>query len=506
MTAADDPADTAATPLMGGLQRRLLLLLLFPFGMLVLVGTWLHYQSAGSAALQQDLLLAKLAPMLGDSVVAAASDAPDATPAGRRGRSAAAGGETAADRANRAAEQALALPRPVLLLAPPVVEFLTQTAGATGYSISSIDGQQLLGDAWLPPMMPVTREPEFISLTQGGVTYRVIAQRVYTAAGELIVQLADGSDARQQWAGTVLSSVLLPNLVLMAVAAVWVRWAVRRALRPLMELKTAVEQRSPRDLSPLAVQATPTEVQPLVQSLNRLFAMVNAQAEAQRRFVADAAHQLRTPIAGLQAQVEAWGQAARHIEKGGAMRLPVEQVMRLRHACRRTSQLANQLLALSRADATTAASQAMQRVDLRALCEAVLAQHLDEALARHIDLGLDAQPAQTDGHEWLLRELLINLVDNALRYTPAHSSVTVRCGVKDGQPFLAVEDNGPGIEPAERARVLQRFYRVPGTQAEGNGLGLAIADEIARAHATQLQLEPASGGQGLRVSVLFKRG
>lgn len=506
MTAADDTSPSAAGPLMGGLQRRLLLLLLFPFGMLVVVGTWLHYQSAGSAAVQQDLLLTKLAPMLGDSIVAAAPalQVTDVSERAQRGESASA--DTATERAYRAAEQALALPRPVLLLAPPVVEFLTQTPGATGYSISNLDGQQLLGDVWLPPMMPLTREPEFMSLTQGGVTYRVIAQRVYTAAGELIVQLADGSDARQQWASTVLNSVLLPNLVLMAVAAVWVRWAVRRALRPLFELKAAVEHRSPRDLSPLAVEVTPTEVQPLVHSLNRLFAMVNAQAEAQRRFVADAAHQLRTPIAGLQAQVEAWGQAARQVEKGGSMRLPVEQVWRLRAACRRTSQLANQLLALSRADATTAASQAMQRVDLTALCEAVLAQHLDDALARHIDLGLDAQPVQTDGYEWLLRELLINLVDNALRYTPAHGSVTVRCGWRGDQPYLAVEDNGPGIAPAERAHVLQRFYRVPGTEAEGNGLGLAIADEIARAHATHLQLDQASGGQGLCVSVQFKPG
>ena len=179
--------------------------------------------------------------------------------------------------------------------------------------------------------------------------------------------------------------------------------------------------------------------------------------------------------------------------------------MRLRAACRRTSQLANQLLALSRADATTAASQTKQCVDLQALCEAVLAHHLDDAQARHIDLGLDAHPVQVNGYEWLLRELLINLVDNALRYTPAHGAVTLRCSVRDGHAWLAVEDNGPGIAPAERARVLERFYRVPGTTADGNGLGLAIADEIARAHATHLDLGTAQGGQGLCVSVMFPK-
>lgn len=462
---------------MGGLQRRLMLLLLLPFGLVMLVSAWLHYQAAGTAALQQDQRLTRLAPMLGDSVVSAL-EAPGS-------------------------HFALELPRPVLLLAPPVNEFLNERDRQAGYSILSTEGQLLLGDAWLPTVLPATSEPEFMSVTNAGVTYRLIAQRVNTAAGELIVQLADGSDASQHWLQTVLTRVLLPNLVLM-VAAFWgIHWAVARALRPLMALKTAVERRSPRDLSPLAPDATPVEVRPLVHSLNRLFALVNAQAEAQRRFVADAAHQLRTPIAGLQAQIEAWGQAARSLPEQDSLSLRVEQIMRLRTACRRTSQLANQLLALSRADATTAASQAMQRVDLNALCENVLALHLDAALDKHIDLGLEASPVQVDGHEWLLRELLINLVDNALRYTPAHGCVTLRCGAGHGGAWLEVEDNGPGIAPSERERVLQRFYRVPGTAVEGNGLGLAIADEIARAHATHLQLGAGRAGQGLRVRVAF---
>ncbi len=472
------PSGVAPVVLMGGLQHRLVLLLLLPFGLLMLVSSWMHYQAAGTAALQQDQRLTRLAPMLGDSVVSAL-DGP--THLG----------------------DAIELPRPVLLLAPPVDEFLNERERRSGYSILSAEGQLLLGDAWLPTVLPATAEPEFMSVTDGGITYRLIAQRVNTAAGELIVQLADGTDARQQWLNTVLNRVVLPNLVLMVTAFFGIRWAVARALRPLMALKVAVERRSPRDLSPLAPDATPAEVRPLVHSLNRLFELVNAHAESQRRFVADAAHQLRTPIAGLQSQIEAWGQAARTLDAQGSLALPVVQVMRLRAACRRTSQLANQLLALSRADATTAASQDMQCVDLNALCENVLTVHLDAAQAKHIDLGLEATPVQVDGHEWLLRELLINLVDNALRYTPANGCVTLRCGHQAGAAWLEVEDNGPGIDPSEHARVLQRFYRVPGTAAEGNGLGLAIADEIARAHATQVQLLVGDGGQGLRVRVDF---
>jgi two-component system sensor histidine kinase TctE len=192
-----------------------------------------------------------------------------------------------------------------------------------------------------------------------------------------------------------------------------------------------VERRSPRDLSAIDPQTTPAEVQPLVSALNRLFGLVNDQAEGQRRFVADAAHQLRTPLAGLQAQVEAWAQAAKVAQAAGsdgAVTLPADKIIKLRNATRRTSQLANQLLALSRADASAAAAQPMQRVDLKDLCESILPLHLDAATRKGIDLGLEAQPAQASGYEWLLRELLGNLVDNAVKYTPAGGTVTIRCG------------------------------------------------------------------------------
>jgi two-component system sensor histidine kinase TctE len=141
----------------------------------------------------------------------------------------------------------------------------------------------------------------------------------------------------------------------------------------------------------------------------------------------------------------------------------------------------------------------MQRVDLRDLSESVLPVHLDAATAKGIDLGLEAEPAQVWGYEWLLRELLGNLVDNAVKYTPAGGTVTLRCGSgTDGRAFIEVEDDGPGIPPEERTLALQRFYRLQGTAGEGNGLGLAIADEIARIHRGQLELDFAAGPQALR--------
>lgn len=478
-----------------GLQRRLLLLLLIPLVLLALINTWFDYRFADDAALQQDRQLQKLVPLLADSVVAK--------------------GKTLGD-------------PPLLLIVPAVQEFLKDRPGVSAFGIVNLDGTVLLGDAWLSGTTPTTKEPAFASEEEGGVTYRIVSQRVQTVAGELVVRLADGSDPRQQWVRLVLIKVLAPNLVAMVLALFAVNWAVRLALRPLLDLKDAVERRSPRDLSAIDVQASPEEVRPLVESLNRLFQLVNAQAESQRRFIADAAHQLRTPLAGLQAQVEAWAQmviarapaAATHQARStasaqlNAISVPGAQIYKLRDATRRTSQLANQLLALSRADARGIDAQPLQRVDLKDLCETMLEMHLDAAQAKDIDLGLETQPVHVSGHEWLLRELLGNLVDNAIKYTPPHGTVTLRCGVlpdqdkdaKSSLPFLEVEDDGPGVPPSERERILERFYRASGTVGEGNGLGLAIADEIARVHHAQLVVAAGAHERGLRMTLLFLRG
>ncbi len=464
MTRASAPAMT------GGLQRRLLVMLISPLILLALLNAWFDYRSADNVALKQDQRLVALVPLLADSVIGQAESA-------RGGL--------------------------LMLMAPALEEFLGAGPDFAAFSILDPDGRVLRGEVWLAGLPPATFEPEFHSEENQGTTWRIVRQRVQSVAGEITVVLADGTDPRQQWARSILFKVLLPNLVLITLAAFAVNWAVRRALKPLLDLKEAVERRSPRDLSAIDEQASPEEVRPLVQSLNRLFGLFNVQAESQRRFVADAAHQLRTPLAGLQAQVEAWAQAANAVASQPSVTLRAEQVNKLRSATRRTSQLANQLLALSRADARTMHPQPMQRVDLKELCETTLQTHLDAATAKRMDLGLDAQPAMVMGHDWLLRELLGNLVDNAVKYTPQGGTVTIRCGERDGVAFLEVEDDGPGIPRNERARVLERFYRVQGTLGEGNGLGLAIADEIARAHHSHLQLQASAGDRGLKVTLAF---
>ncbi|WPB59148.1 sensor histidine kinase [Xylophilus sp. GOD-11R] len=457
-----------------GLQRRLVLLLLLPLLLLALMSAWIDYRSADNAALRQDAILLRMAPLLADSIIVpAASDEPPQT-------------------------------APQVLLAPPVEEFLKDRPGKSAWSMSDDVGRVLQGEAWLESAAPGTREPEFLSREHEGVLYRIVSLRIVSPAGDFVMQLADGSDPRQDWGRAILIRALLPNLILLVLAAFAMQWAVRQALQPLLDLKDAVESRSPRDLSPLAEGPAPEEVRPLVQSLNRLFGLVNAQSDSQRRFVADAAHQLRTPLAALQSQVEAWAHAAGN----DGVRLQAQDVGRMRDATRRTSQLAHQLLALSRADAHALHGQAGAPVDLRALCHVMIELHFAYAADRHVDLGLDCEPVSLVGQEWLLREMLSNLVDNAVRYTPSGGTVTVRCRAgqdADGRPLavLEVEDDGPGIAPEERGRVLERFYRVRGTTGEGTGLGLAIADEIARSHGSRLQLEAGEGGRGLRAWAVF---
>jgi len=484
------PDGASAPGMIWGLQRRLLVLLLITIALIGAVSVVFHFQSAGTAALQQDQRLLRLVPLLADSVVV---------------MDIAARGPGSLEEPLLSANDVLEAPALALLLAPPVEEFLQERKGFAAFGVFDAQGSQLLGERWLPTVLPTTEVAEFLSVVEGGVTYRVVAQRMRSSAGELIVLLADGSDAQQHWASSVLMRVMLPNLVLFLVAAGVVTWGVARALRPLIDLKQAVERRSPRDLSPISAETAPVEVQPLVDSLNRLFGLVNAQTEAQRRFVADAAHQLRTPLAGLQSQVEAWAQAARSLGGGDMLSLRADQVLRLRDATRRTSQLANQLLALSRVDAMGGDTQALQQVDLAELCENILALYLDAASSKQMDLGLEIEPAQTLGHAWLLRELLINVVDNSVKYTPPGGRITLRCGSgpspQGERVWIEVEDDGPGIPAGERLHVLQRFYRVPGTAGEGNGLGLAIADEIARVHGTHLHLDNGAQGRGLRVRV-----
>jgi len=221
-------------------------------------------------------------------------------------------------------------------------------------------------------------------------------------------------------------------------------------------------------------------------------------AQNQQRFLANAAHQLRTPLAGLQTHTE----IALSKPLPDAARAQIEQVHR---ATIRTARLANQLLALARAEPGAHAASAP--VKLNGLIEGEADGWLRQALAREVDLGFEVEPASVQGDAFLLREAVSNLVHNAIEYSPPGARVTVRAGRRNGGgAFVEVEDDGPGIPAPERERVLERFYRVPGTPGTGSGLGLAIVRDIATGHGASIELGEGAGGRGLRVALTFPHG
>jgi two-component system, OmpR family, sensor histidine kinase TctE len=272
--------------------------------------------------------------------------------------------------------------------------------------------------------------------------------------------------------------------------------AVHYGLKPLVAVRREIEARSVRELEPLQVSRVPAEIRPLVDALNLLFEMLREVARSQRQFVADTAHQLRTPIAGLMGHLELMMREPVAAPVSDRLGLLHEGMSRLAHS-------ANQLLALARADPSVTVAERFEGVALSRLVERTVELNLNRAAHGGHDLGAEIQPAAVNGNARLLEDLLGNLVDNALDYTPAGGRVTVRCGVTRRRPYLEVEDDGPGIPEPERARVRQRFYRIPGTPGQGCGLGLAIVEEIARLHDAAVTLDCAAEGRGTRVRVEF---
>jgi two-component system sensor histidine kinase TctE len=308
------------------------------------------------------------------------------------------------------------------------------------------------------------------------------------------VLVAETTVKRRRMARDILFSSLLPEMMI-ALATVLIVWfGVKRGLGPLAKLSDEIKARSPGDLRPIPAEGTPEETQPLVSALNGLLDEVSQASRNQPRFLANAAHQLRTPLAGLQA----------HTELALARPLPPEvraELEQVHQATIRTGRLAHQLLALARAEPGARGSAA--EVNLKALAEGEADGWVHQALARDVDLGFELEWSPVQGDAFLLREALANLVHNAIEYSTRGGHVTVRTGARNGAPFAEVEDDGPGIPPAERARVLERFYRVPGTTGTGSGLGLAIVREIAAGHGAGIELGEGVGGKGCRVAITF---
>jgi two-component system sensor histidine kinase TctE len=390
-----------------------------------------------------------------------------------------------------------ALPAPVGHMAPSA-----QRTGAITYRFDHpyfYDGQM--------PSASTAKQP-----LPEGQALRVVA--LYLRFGDdkaapqtMLVQVARSSANREELARRILVDMLLPmsSLVLLMTLIVWL--GIRAGLSPLVRLRQQVEGRAPTDLAPLQLASAPRELWSLATAINTLLAAVQNTVATQKRFIGDAAHQLRTPLAGLKSQTEIALQSTSDPELRA-------RLQRVHDSATRSAHLVNQLLTLARAEPESVMAQDRKRFDLQRMAQALTAEWVPRALRAHIDLGLDDRataPVWIEANELLVREALSNLIDNALQYAGANSQVTVRVTTQaasdktlnpahaPAHALLEVSDNGPGIAPADRARVLERFVRATDA-GNGCGLGLPIVKEIVERHNGQVELAEVLP-HGLRVRV-----
>ena len=330
----------------------------------------------------------------------------------------------------------------------------------------------------------------FTNVQARGGTYRVFSMQTRSQ----VIQVAQNMAVRQGMARSLALRTLAP-LAFMApllVLAVW--WGVSRSLAPVERVRRQLAQRQADDLSPVSDAQLPDEVQPLVSELNLLFERVQRAFDAQEHFVADAAHELRSPLAALRLQLQGLQRAGDDTARAAA-------IERLSAGIDRATRLVEQLLTLARQES---GSTATEPVDLRAIAQLALADVAPAAQARSMDVGLlDSEAATVPGNVEALRMLVRNLLDNAIKYTPPGGQVDVQVRADNGHAVLTVEDSGPGIAPEHRERVMQRFVRETAEGAPGSGLGLAIVLAIAQRHGAVVALDSSPRLGGLRVTLRF---
>ena len=373
------------------------------------------------------------------------------------------------------------------------------------FALRDATGQVVAGDPEMP-LLPGARasgEPSLQDGAIGDVPVRVATLSIPDPRNNeqwLTVQVAETLNKRRTLVESLKTpSVLLPQVVVMFGAILIVLYGFAFVVGPMRRLKESIDARGSGDLTPLEPEAAPLELRSIIESINGLMGRLSGSVEAQARFIADAAHQLRTPLAGLKSQTE----LALAEKDPAAMRRALERIAAGTERC---TTLANRLLTLARAESYVPSQ--LSTVDLVALAKDNIADHLPAANARGQDLGFDGPRAGETvsvlGDPLLLRELLSNLVENAIRYTPEGGLITVDVRHDgDGAVRLAVTDTGPGVPPDEREQVFEPFYRGRDTVTVGTGLGLAIVRTIALAHHAAVRLAGGPDGRGLCVAVSF---
>ncbi len=336
--------------------------------------------------------------------------------------------------------------------------------------------------------------PVFRDIRLAGQVQRALYLKEQRYGQVFFIAVAQTLQGRNQLRDGIFTSILLPETLLALLTLIVILTGVGFALAPVRRLRSEIVSRSSADLRSLDESDTPTELAPVIHGINELLGNLATSFASHRRFIADASHQLRTPLASLSSQIEV------------ALKHPPEDMncflQELLQTTRRTTHLANQLLSLARLEHTEPGMLDLGPVDMDKICREASVDFVRLAATRNVDLEFVLQPYQVTGNPLLLRELLVNLLDNAVHYTPSGGQVIVTLAQEDGRIQLSVEDNGPGVPEEALARLGTPFFRLPSTWSGGCGLGLAIVREIGRLHGAQV-LFGRGRESGLRVEVRF---
>jgi two-component system sensor histidine kinase TctE len=423
------------------------------------------------------------------------------------------------DRTEALAQQVLVASERVVVELPRAArDFLaTDEEDVVYFQVVGSRGKVVAGEADLPRPglydFPIPGQVRLRTATFRGDQVRIGYMYIDVGEGEemepVLIQVAETLDKRTRLANEIIKGVIFPQFMILPVAVLLVWFGLSRGLAPLKSLQRRIRDRDPDDVSPIDPRRAPEEIAPLVDAFNDLLERQNAIVAAQKRFIADAAHQMKTPLAGLRTQTE----LAMRERDPAELRRSLAQIAA---STDRAAHLVSQLLALARTE-NLRESATLGPLELDAFAREVVSDWVPAAIELGIDLGYESQRAQWDGdgheasariagHPLLLRELMNNLIDNALRYTPRGGSVTVRVVADGRRVLLEVEDSGPGIPDGERDLVFERFYRVLGTGVDGSGLGLPIVREIAAQHGATVEVDDARPGEtppGAQFTVSF---
>ncbi len=392
-------------------------------------------------------------------------------------------------------QSAFELPRVAL----QIVQF--DEVDKTYFRVSSTERGFIAGERTLPEGVPVANNGIRIQDGRvGGEPVRIVSTRVSPPAtsDSVVVTVAETLIKRSRLVHEIVLAMIAPQIALLGIAVLLAWLGISHGLRPLTNLASQIEARGQNNLTPVPEEGLPSETRVLARRINELLARLSHALDSQKRFVADAAHQLRTPLAALMLHAERARRAVDHQTEQEALRA-------VHRAVERAGRMTQQLLALARADPQASVAVELKPLDLTMLARRIGEEWIPRALERDIDFGLvvpDA-PVRVIGDDRLLGELLSNLIDNALRYSSRSGRVSVI--VQGGAATtLAVQDDGPGIPVEERSKIFQRFYRMANVTAEGCGLGLAIVEEIARLHHATVSVGDGADAQGSRFTVTFQ--